>query len=93
MFIKYELKEREISDNEFQKKRKLWKRHRIMLPGWHYSIHEIIDWVVVELTGAWHHKENFSTPPRGQPRNSKETNITFWFELEEDAAHFKLRWL
>lgn len=84
-------KERQVSDNKFQKIK--WKHNRILIGGWNHNIDEMTDWVVENTTGEWHFKENFSKVKWGNRSTGKEANITFWFELDADASYFKLRWL
>jgi hypothetical protein len=74
-----------ISDIEFQKRKWRSKRNRILI-NWHWGIdlEAYTNWIVKELEGEWHFKENFT---------SKNSNICFWFELDEDAVYFKLTWI
>ena len=84
-------KERQVNDNVFQKVK--WKKNRIKLNGWDHDVDDITSWIVEHTKGNWHFKENFTRVSTGACRTGNESNITFWFELDEDAALFKLTWL
>lgn len=81
-----DLHPREVSDNDFQKVS--WKKNKVQFCGWLDDHQEMINWVVNNLVGKWHSKENFYSSVTGQ----SAVKTTFWFELEEDVVHFKMVW-